>query len=97
MVVSACQCRRQRRCGFGLWVGKISWRRKWQPTPVFLPGELDGKQSLVGYSPRGCKGLGTAEHMSRHTPIAQDWVLSSRMAAQIFSNTEDVTTVSSLQ
>ena len=35
------------------WVGKIPWRRKWQPTPVFLPGESHGLRSLVGYSPRG--------------------------------------------
>ena len=32
-----CQCRRHRRCKFNLWVGKIPWKRKWQPTPVFLP------------------------------------------------------------
>ena len=31
-----CQCKRHKRCGFDLWVGKIPWRRKWQPTPVFL-------------------------------------------------------------
>ncbi|CAN0569506.1 unnamed protein product [Rangifer tarandus platyrhynchus] len=31
------------RCGFNPWVGKISWRRKWQPTPVFLPGEFHGR------------------------------------------------------
>ena len=48
----ACQCRRHR---FDPWVGKISWRRKWQPTPVFLPGESHGQTSLVGYSPWGCK------------------------------------------
>ena len=36
---SACQCRRCKRCGFNPWVGKIPWRRKWQPTPVFLPRE----------------------------------------------------------
>ena len=35
------------------WVGKIPWRRAWQPTPVFLPGEPQGKESLVGYSSRG--------------------------------------------
>ena len=35
---SACQCRRQKRLGFNPWVRKIPWRRKWQPTPVFLPG-----------------------------------------------------------
>ena len=33
------------------WVGKIPWRRAWQPTPVFLPGESHGQRSLVGYSP----------------------------------------------
>ena len=33
------------------WVGKIPWRRKWQPTPVFLPGEFCGQRSLEGYSP----------------------------------------------
>ena len=48
---SACQCRRH----FDPWVGKIPWRRKWQPTPVFLPGKSHGQRSLVGYSPRGCK------------------------------------------
>ena len=35
------------------WGEKISWRRKWQPTPVFLPGESHGQRSLVGYSPQG--------------------------------------------
>ena len=34
---------------------KIPWRRNWQPTPVFLPGESHGRRSLVGYSPRGRK------------------------------------------
>ena len=33
--------------------GKITWRREWLPTPVFLPGESLGQSSLVGYSPRG--------------------------------------------
>ena len=33
------------------WVGKIPWSRKWQPTPVFLPGKFHGQRSLVGYSP----------------------------------------------
>ena len=41
--------------GFHPWVGKIPWRRKWQPTPVLLPGESHGWRSLVGYSPWGCK------------------------------------------
>ena len=37
------------RPGFAPWVGKIPWRRKWQPTPVPLPGESHGGRSLVGY------------------------------------------------
>ena len=41
--------------------GRFPWRRKWQPTPVFLPGESHGWRSLVGYSPRGCKELDTTE------------------------------------
>ena len=49
---STCQCRRP---GFHPWVRKISWRKKWQPTPVFLPGKSHGQRSLVGYSPWGCK------------------------------------------
>ena len=36
------------------WFRKIPWRRKWQPTPVLLPGESHGGRSLVGYSPWGC-------------------------------------------
>ena len=51
---SACQCRRR---GFHPWVGKMPWRRNWLLTPVFLPGELHGQRSLVGYSPSGCKDL----------------------------------------
>jgi len=41
--------------GFDLWDRKIPWRRKWQPTPVFLPGKSHGQRSLVGYSPWGRK------------------------------------------
>ena len=36
--------------GFDLWVRKIPWRRKWQPTPVFLPGQSHGQRNLVGSS-----------------------------------------------
>ena len=39
---SACQRRRRKRCGFTSWVGKIPWRRKWQPTPVFFPIKSHG-------------------------------------------------------
>ena len=44
--------------GFHPWVGHISWRRKWQPAPVFLPGKSHGQKSLAGYHPRGLKRVG---------------------------------------
>ena len=46
------------------WVGKIPWRRAWQPTPVFLPGESHGQRSLAGYSPWGCKQSERTEQLS---------------------------------
>ena len=48
--------------GIHPWVGKVLWRRKWQPTPVFLSGESHGQRSLVGYSPQGHKPSDTIEH-----------------------------------
>ena len=53
--------RRRRRHGFDLWVRKIPWRRKWQPTLILLPGESHGQRSLAGYSPQGCKDSDTTE------------------------------------
>ena len=47
--------------GFDPWVRKILWRRKWQPTPVLLPGKSHGWKSLVGYSPWGRKESDTTE------------------------------------
>ena len=51
-----CQCRRSR---FNPWVRKIPWRRKWKPTPIFLPGKSHGQRNLVGYSPWGHKNSRT--------------------------------------
>ena len=48
-------CLQCRRPGFDPWVEKIPWGRKWQPTPIFLPGESHGWKRLAGYSPWGCK------------------------------------------
>ena len=58
MVKNHLQCRRP---GFDTWVGKIPWRRAWQPAPVFLPGESHVQRSLAGYSPWGCKELDMTE------------------------------------
>ena len=50
--------------GFNPWVGKILWRRKWQPTPGLLPGKSHGWRSLVGYSPRGHKESDTIKQLN---------------------------------
>ena len=53
------QCRSHQRHGFDPWVGKIPWRRAWQPTPVFFPGETHGQRNLAGL--QGCKEPDTTE------------------------------------
>ena len=50
-----------KRRGFDPWVGKMPWRRAWQPTPRVLPGESHGQRSLGGYSPWGCEASDTTE------------------------------------
>ena len=64
--VPACQWRRHRRCGFDSWVGKSHWRRKWHPTPVFLPGQSHARKNLAEYNPWGHKELNMAEWLSTH-------------------------------
>ena len=49
--------------GFDPWVGKMPWRRAWQLTPVFSPGESPGQRSLAGYSPWGHKELDVTEQL----------------------------------
>ena len=68
---SACQWRRW---GFNPWVRKIPWRRKWQPSPVFLPGKSHGQRSLAGYNPWCCKEsdwvhIHTHTHRDKHTNV----------------------------
>ena len=57
------QCCRPR---FNPWVGKISWRRKWHPTPIFLPGKSHRRRSLLGYSPWRRKESDTTEQLHFH-------------------------------
>ena len=52
---SSCQCRSHKRHWFDPWVGKIPWRREWQPVLVFWPGKFHGQRSVVGYWPGVCK------------------------------------------
>ena len=47
--------------------GRFPWRREWQPTPVFLPGESHGQRGLDGYSSRGRKESDTTEHTHTHS------------------------------
>ena len=61
---SACNAGEPR---FNNWVGKIPWRRKWQPTLVFLPGKSHGHRSLVGYNPQGFKELDMTERLTHTT------------------------------
>ena len=53
-----------RRHGYDSWIRKIPWRRKWQGTPVFLPGKFHGQGSLEGYSPLSCKESDVTEQQT---------------------------------
>ena len=71
---SAGQCRRHKRCKFDPWVRKIPWRRAWQPTAVFLPGESHGQRSLAGYNAYGCTELDRTEvtqHACKHVLLLE--------------------------
>ena len=66
---STCQCRRRRRHGLHPWLGKILWRGKWQPTPVFLPVESHGQRRRASNNTWGHKDLDITEWLSTHTSI----------------------------
>ena len=68
------------------WVMKIPWRRKWQPFPVFLPGEFHGQRSLVCYSPWGCKELDMTERLT-HTQINKYWLNSISFVLHTMADT----------
>ena len=78
-----CQCRQYKRCGFDSWIEKIPWRRKWQPTPVFLPGKFHEQRSLAGYSPRSWKESDTTEWLSLSLLEKEMATLSSNLAWRI--------------
>ena len=52
-------------------VGKIPWRRKWQPTPVFLPGKSHGQRNLPGYNPWGHKSQTQLSELNPNQPVDQ--------------------------
>ena len=78
------------------WIEKILWRRKWQSTPVFLPGEFHGQGILVGYSPWSCKVLDTTEqltHMSLYhvficifLSVSFDYIFISSLINWLFNS-----------
>ena len=74
-------CPQCRKPGVDPWVRKIRWRRKWQPTPVFLPGKFHGQRSIVGYSPRGSWRVGH----SWATNIYFDWICAESEDTEMIS------------
>ena len=64
-----------KRCGFNLWVGKIAWRREWQPTSVFFSGESHGQRNLVGYRPWGSQSRTALKWEHAYTKITCTSVL----------------------
>ena len=71
---SVCQCKRHKRCEFDPWVEKIPWRKKWEPSPLLLPGESDGQRSLADYSPQGHKESDMTE-VTKHALCSQTSLL----------------------
>ena len=61
------------------WVWSLGWedpwRRKWQPTPVFLPGEFHGQRSLAGYSPWGCKESDTTVQLTLSNEEGDEFII----------------------
>ena len=53
-------------------LGRFPWRRKWQPTPVLLPGKSHGQRSLVAYGPWGCKKSDTTKQLRFHLSLEKD-------------------------
>ena len=65
------QSRRHRRYRFDPWIRKIPWRRKWQPTLVFLPEKSHGQRSLTDYNAWSCKEYDMIEQLSMYTTICK--------------------------
>ena len=77
-------CLQCRRCGFDPWVGKIPFKKKWQPTPVFLPCNSHGQKNPVGYSPWDCKESDTTGLLTLSLVILSSWVLLSNLPQYMF-------------
>ena len=73
-----------RRARFTPWVGKILWRRKWQFTPVLLPGKSCGLRSLVGYSPEGWKESDMTERLNFHFHAVKGFGVVNKAEIDVF-------------
>ena len=92
---SACQWKRCRKCGFDLWVGKIPWRRKWKPTPVFLLGESHGQRSLTARVQEVSES-GTTDQLSMHarpSKLATRFLSRNHIISHMGSGPPQVTTL----
>ena len=80
----ACRCRR---CGLDSWVRKIPWTRKWQSTPVFLPGEFHEQRSVGGYSPWGLKESDLTDQLicSQSWTWLHSWSMTKGTRYMLFS------------
>ena len=67
---SACQCKRH---GFDSWIERIPWRRKWQSTPVFLPGKFHRQRSLASCSPWSFERVGHDLEAEATTTTEVNW------------------------
>ena len=85
---STCQCRRCKRHRLDPWVGKIPWSRKWQATPVLLPGESHRQRSLMGYSPPGHIELDMTENTHTHSISPLYFINRHRHCCSWVTNTE---------
>ena len=74
--------------GYVLWVGKVPRNRKWQFTPICLPGKSHKERSLVDYSPWCCRDSDMTEHAHTHTKYLGHGVFI--FSAQIFSHRHSV-------
>ena len=62
--------------------GKVPWRRKWQSTPVFLPGKSYRERNLAGYSPWGCKKSDMTERLTLSVYLKQDFPMTNNEYSQ---------------
>ena len=93
-------CLQCRRCKFNLWFGKVPWKRKLQPTPVFLHGKSHGQKSLVGYSLWGFKESETTEEWNniiKAKTHRNTWLFAAPLPASIPLKTEGTAHVSEVR